>query len=197
MHGDAVLQILFFLAKEEQHAAFDEDRETRVYVFALAPANKVAGAKELVDRSPITLMSRPRRGEKSTPVPCVLAQLNSSGQLQAVSAANLQAYVTGVLSGQGQAVTVLNGVPTVSIAGATFYVGYGSSPGAMLNNGNNRSVASVDGSQKCQPQTPQTGWWWNTAEGGRGYSIEASGGRLFFASYLYDVSGRAILRWGR
>ena len=38
---------------------------------------------------------------------------------------------------------------------------------------------------------PQTGWWWNPAEGGRGYSIETSGNRLFFAAYLYDLSGRA------
>ena len=25
---------------------------------------------------------------------------------------------------------------------------------------------------RVPPQAPQTGWWWNTAEGGRGYSIE-------------------------
>jgi hypothetical protein len=41
------------------------------------------------------------------------------------------------------------------------------------------------------PQPPQKGWWWNPAEGGRGYSIETSGNKLFFASYLYDASGRA------
>jgi len=39
--------------------------------------------------------------------------------------------------------------------------------------------------------SPQTGWWWNPAEGGRGYSIEMQGNHLFFASYLYDGSGRA------
>jgi hypothetical protein len=124
-------------------------------------------------------------------VACVLAQLSSSGQLQAVSASSLQAYVTGVLSAQGQAVTVINGVPTASIGGATFYVGYGTSASAMLNGGVNRSVVSVPGSRECRPQAPQTGWWWNPAEGGRGYSIEARGTNLFMASYLYDVSGRA------
>jgi len=61
----------------------------------------------------------------------------------------------------------------------------------MINNGINRSVASFPGTTSCAPQPPQAGWWWNTAEGGRGYSIEASGNLLFLASYLYDESGRA------
>jgi hypothetical protein len=38
---------------------------------------------------------------------------------------------------------------------------------------------------------PQTGWWWNPSEGGRGYSIEVQGNHIFFASYLYDAGGRA------
>jgi hypothetical protein len=50
---------------------------------------------------------------------------------------------------------------------------------------------TVPGSIACDPAAPQTGWWWNTAEGGRGYSIEVAGRHVFFASYLYDVSGRA------
>src|SRR6185503_20533737 len=129
--------------------------------------------------------------EKDTPVPCVLAQLNASGQLRAVSASSLQAYVTGVLGGQGQAVTVLNNVPTVNIAGATFYLGYGPNSTSMINNGVNRSVVAAPGSVACQPAPPQTGWWWNTTEGGRGFSIEVAGNHLVLASYLYDVSGRA------
>ncbi|MBI1890295.1 MAG: hypothetical protein HYS18_06610 [Burkholderiales bacterium] len=39
--------------------------------------------------------------------------------------------------------------------------------------------------------TPQSGWWWNPAEGGRGFTIEAQNGNIFFAAYLYDASGRA------
>jgi hypothetical protein len=114
-------------------------------------------------------------GEKDTPVPCVLAQLNASGQLKAVSASSLQAYVTGVLSGQGQAVTVLNNVPTVNIAGATFYLGYGPNSTAMINSGHQpQRHRRAPGSVKCEPAPPQTGWWWNTAEGGRGYSIEVA-----------------------
>ena len=39
--------------------------------------------------------------------------------------------------------------------------------------------------------SPQSGIWWNPAEGGRGFSIEKKGNNLFMAAYLYDVSGRS------
>ena len=39
---------------------------------------------------------------------------------------------------------------------------------------------------------PQTGWWWNPAEAGRGYFLEVQNGAVFFAGYMYDVSGKAI-----
>jgi hypothetical protein len=41
---------------------------------------------------------------------------------------------------------------------------------------------------------PQTGLWWNPAEGGRGYTIEqnAASGNVFFAAYLYDANGQSI-----
>jgi streptogramin lyase len=38
---------------------------------------------------------------------------------------------------------------------------------------------------------PQTGYWWNPAESGRGFSIEQRGSNLFMAAFLYDSSGRA------
>ena len=158
-----------------------------VYVFALAPTTLVANAST---EKGAHLGYMTRAGEKAA-VPCVLAQLNASGQLRAVSTSSLQAYVTGVLSGQGQAVTVLNGVPTVNIAGATFYLGYGTNSQSMINGGVNRSVVSAPGTQRCEPAPPQTGWWWNASEAGRGYSIEVAGNHLFLAAYLYDVSGRA------
>jgi len=159
-----------------------------VYVFALAPATRVSNASS---EKAAHLGWMATVAEKDTPVPCVLAQLNAAGQLKAVSASSLQAYVTGVLSGQGQAVNVLNNVPTVNIAGATFYLGYGPNSTTMINSGTNRNVVAAPGSEKCEPAPPQTGWWWNTVEGGRGYSIEVAGNHIVFASYLYDVSGRA------
>lgn len=39
---------------------------------------------------------------------------------------------------------------------------------------------------------PRTGWWWNPAESGRGFSLEVSGNSLFMASYLYESGGRAV-----
>ncbi len=161
-----------------------------VFVFAVAPSSLVKVATD--GTAPFVVGKSTGTGPaKADSVACVLAQLNSAGQLQAVSASSIQAYVTGVLSSQGQAVTIINGVPTASIGGATFYVGYGASSSAMINNGINRSAVTVPASRVCKPQPPQTGWWWNPAEGGRGYSIEAQGNNLFMATYLYDVSGRA------
>jgi hypothetical protein len=34
---------------------------------------------------------------------------------------------------------------------------------------------------------PETGWWWNPAEGGRGFAIEVQGGTMYFAGYMYDT----------
>ncbi len=173
-----------------QYRPEDVGRSGSVYAFAVAPATLVKAAAG--GEPPFVVgKSRAADGAKDTPVACVLAQLNSSGQLQAVSAASLQAYVTGVLSAQGQAVTILNGAPTVNVGGATFYVGYGTSAAAMINNGINRNAVTVPGARECRPQPPQKGWWWNAAESGRGFSIEVSGNTLFMAAYLYDASGRS------
>jgi hypothetical protein len=169
--------------------AQDAAKTWNIYVFAIAPANRVqtAAAADALTLGKATSDT----DDKVDSVACVLAQLNASGQLKAVSISGLQAYVNGVLSSQGQAVTVVNGVATANIAGATFYVGYGSSPTDMIVTGMNRSVVGVPGEQFCQPQAPQTGWWWNPAESGRGYTIESSGNKIFIAAYLYDVTGRA------
>jgi alpha-tubulin suppressor-like RCC1 family protein len=168
----------------------DVGTQGNVYVFALAPAPQVALLKDGAEAL-VLGYARTRGGAKDAAVPCVLAQLTASGQLVGVSVGALQAHVTGVLSAQGQSVTILNGVPAVQIGGATFYVGYGPNANAMLTNGTSRSVASIPGSAQCQPQPPETGWWWNPAEDGRGFSIEVRGNNLFFASFLYDVSGRS------
>jgi subtilisin family serine protease len=39
---------------------------------------------------------------------------------------------------------------------------------------------------------PETGWWWNAAESGRGFTIEIQGNTLFMAGYMYDTSGNPI-----
>lgn len=176
------------LVADIRFRAQDQGRSGSVYVFALAPATLVKdglAAKSMVPGS------HARATTTDAPVPCVLAQLNASGQLQAVGTSGLQAYLTGTLSAQGQAVTILNTAASAQAAGATFYVGYGSDPASMVANGTNRSVVSVPGSAACQPQAPQTGWWWNPLESGRGFAIEARGNNLFFGAFLYDASGRS------
>jgi hypothetical protein len=40
--------------------------------------------------------------------------------------------------------------------------------------------------------TPQTGWWWNTAEPGRGFAFEIQNGTMFMAGYMYDDSGNPV-----
>ena len=61
----------------------------------------------------------------------------------------------------------------------------------MINTGTNRSVVTIPGTQTCQPQAPQTGWWWNAAQDGRGFGIEVRGNTMFMSGYLYDDTGRA------
>ena len=161
-----------------------------VYTFAVAPATAVQASS--TKEAPLQIgWARDTEGLKETAVACVLCQLNASGQLQAVSAAAMRAYVTGVLGAQGQSVAILSGVPSINIGGAAFYVGYGTSATTMLATGVNRRAIAAPGSLVCDPGAPQAGWWWNTAEGGRGYSIEAQGRNIFYAAFLYDESGRS------
>jgi hypothetical protein len=40
--------------------------------------------------------------------------------------------------------------------------------------------------------TPEVGWWWNPAEGGRGFAIEIQGNAMYFAGYMYDPNGNAL-----
>ena len=176
-----------------QYRPQDVGTTGNVYVFALAPANKVlnVAADALTDhKGPVA------KGSLTTtsagPVPCVLAQLTASGQLTSVTASTMQAYLTGVLSSQGATVSVLNGISTALVSGAVFYVGYGTSSTTMINSGINQRVVTVPGTLACDPQAPQTGWWWNAAEDGRGFSVEVRGNNLFFAGYLYEPTGAPI-----
>lgn len=178
------------VAADIRFRAQDVGTTSSVFVFALAPATVVQGALLAKDADPRFAWKASGGPKADPPVQCALAQLNSQGQLVAVSASSLHAYATGVLSAQGQSVSILNSVPAGSVSGATFFVGYGPNGNAMLVNGTTRGVVSVPGTLNCRPQAPQTGWWWNPAEGGRGYSIETRGNRLFFAAFHYDESGR-------
>ena len=164
-----------------------------VYVFAHAPQSALASSKRRGPAAP----NRPADG--STPDPCVLAQLNSSGQLVAASGSSLTAYTTGVLSSQAQSVTILNNVTTSNVAGASFYVGYGSTSGAMLSSGLYEGAVSVPGTNSCSaallagaaPNAPGalSGLWWNPSESGWGISFAQRRNVIFAAWYTYDTSG--------
>jgi hypothetical protein len=39
---------------------------------------------------------------------------------------------------------------------------------------------------------PQTGWWWNPDESGRGFFVESHDGITFIGAYLYDNDGHAL-----
>ncbi len=135
-----------------------------------------------------------------TPDPCVLAQVNSSGQLVPASASSLQPYTTGVLSAQSQSVAVLNNVPTPGIAGASFLVGYGSNSSSMLSNGNYEGAVSVNGTSPCStallaqasPNSPGglSGLWWNASESGWGVAFTQRRNIVFGAWYTYDSAGK-------
>jgi hypothetical protein len=49
------------------------------------------------------------------------------------------------------------------------------------------------GSTATQAATnPQTGWWFNANESGRGFGIEVQNGNIWIAGYMYDASGNPI-----
>jgi hypothetical protein len=39
---------------------------------------------------------------------------------------------------------------------------------------------------------PESGWWWNEAESGRGFFMEWQGGTLDIAGYMYDDAGNSV-----
>lgn len=178
-----------------QPRAQDVGSNGSVYVFAHAPASLVIGAPP-IKRDPGS--HAPGQTDDEAIV-CVLAQLNANGQLVAVSPSTMQAYLTGVLGSQSQAVQVLNGVPTANVAGATVYVGYGKTAAEMLANGAFQTAISVPGGVQCRatlasaaaPETPGTltGLWWNPDESGWGIHFAQRSNIIAATWYTYDAHG--------
>jgi hypothetical protein len=54
--------------------------------------------------------------------------------------------------------------------------------------------SSPTGSGVVAPQAgaPESGWWWNPDEPGRGYAIEFQGDRIFLCGFMYDADGNPI-----
>ena len=173
----------------------DVGTNSSIFVFAHAPSNLVTGGTSAKH----TPASPPGVARPEDAIVCVLAQVNSSGQFVAVSASTMQAYFSGLLGAQSQAVEILNNVSTPNVAGATLYVGYGSSAAAMLTSGVYQAAISVPGPVQCTaslasapaPESPGalTGLWWNASESGWGIHFTQRGPNLFAAWYTYDASG--------
>jgi len=110
------------------------------------------------------------------------------------------AAFTGVLSAQGQSVTLLNNVPTPAVAGATVFTGYGPDAASMLASGVYQGAVTVPGAVSCgttlvtaaAPETPGalSGLWYDAAESGWGIYFAQRRNILFAAWYTYDGSGK-------
>jgi hypothetical protein len=169
----------------------DTGTNASIYVFAHAPSNLVGGALPM------------KRGTDAAPqdgaIVCVLAQVDASGRLTLATASTMQAYLTGVLTSQSQAVNILNNVATPNVAGASMFVGYGSSAESMLASGVFQVAVNVTGNVQCtasiasapKATTPASlsGLWWNAAESGWGIHFTQRGAVLFAAWYTYDAQG--------
>jgi len=171
----------------------DVGKTESVFVFAHAPASQVQGAKRA---------QRPNNGPirvQDGGDPCVLAQVDPSGKLVAASASTMGAAFTGVLSAQGQSVTLLNNVPTPGVAGATVFTGYGSDANSMLSSGVYQGAVTVPGAVSgattlvtaAAPATPGalSGLWSSPAEQGWGIYFAQRRNILFAAWFTYDAGG--------
>jgi streptogramin lyase len=106
------------------------------------------------------------------------------------------AYVTAS-SNTGQPITMSSATP--SICTMSHLVLKGVSAGVCVVH----AIQAAGGSYTAQQAdatvivtaasgiTPQTGFWWNPAEGGRGFVIEVQGNQMYMAGFLYSASGEA------
>ena len=44
----------------------------------------------------------------------------------------------------------------------------------------------------AEPMQPESGWWWNPNESGRGFFLEWQGRQLLMAGYMYEASGEPV-----
>ncbi|MFO1372937.1 MAG: S8 family peptidase [Candidatus Competibacteraceae bacterium] len=63
--------------------------------------------------------------------------------------------------------------------------------GAGIVNAASAVKAAATGATGIVNGRPQSGWWWNPSEGGRGFALEIRDSKLFFGGFLYDAKGKA------
>jgi photosystem II stability/assembly factor-like uncharacterized protein len=84
--------------------------------------------------------------------------------------------------------TTNDGPGTISID-EVFFAG---STTTLIAATHGRGMFSASVSSSSTSATPETGWWWYSAESGRGFSIEVSGNTMFMAGYLYSTNLKPI-----
>ena len=168
---------------ELRYRAADVGRSGGTFVFASAPAGKV---RRGLEASAVQLGMA--KSAKADPEPCVLAQMSPAGQLQAVSIGQLEAFISGAFSAAGASVSILDNTPTPVVEGSTFYVGYGTTPVAMLDGGIYRNAVTIPGSGSCPPLPYMTSLWWNPQESGWGINLNQQGSILFGTLFTYDAA---------
>lgn len=103
----------------------------------------------------------------------------------------LQQFSGGqTLSGSYQAPSYLGSVGTVTMSFDTTTSGRLTWPGGTIPF-TRYDIVSGGVTAGSSAGMPQKGWWWNSAESGRGYFIEVQGSTMFLATYMYDTSGQA------
>ncbi|MBI1776571.1 MAG: hypothetical protein HYR63_14595 [Proteobacteria bacterium] len=111
------------------------------------------------------------------------------------SALSIAWRLSGQLAGQNATLTLsaaaLAALPT---GGSVLEVAVSDRTSMVIRDPNSimtrrRSWTLVKGAASSRPQT---GWWWNPTESGRGFSFEVSGNNIFMSSYLYAGDGTPL-----
>jgi hypothetical protein len=142
------------------------------------------------------LQSATIKSPETTSSSFVLIQFTPTGWEQVVNG-QLVAFATNATGAQSQALNFLNTTAIPALQGAQFCVGYSS---GSVTNPSLRTVATISNPTGTGTTTvsclvsgtaisPQTGYWYNPAESGRGYFLEYNGTEIFMAMFLYSTSG--------
>ncbi|WP_418320784.1 DUF1800 family protein [Piscinibacter sakaiensis] len=82
--------------------------------------------------------------------------------------------------------------PTSTSAGYVWITFNGNDAVAIFSSGRRMPSTRFDFNglaTTTQPHQPEVGWYWNPAEGGRGYAVEVQNNRLFMAMFHYNADG--------
>ena len=105
----------------------------------------------------------------------------------------LQQYSGGQTLGGGfRTATDLGPVGTISLGFYSETEGYIYFPNGSWTYISRFNFTTNGASGGPAPGAPQTGWWWNAGEPGRGFFMEAQNDAMFVSFYMYNASGQAV-----